>query len=108
MDKIDLEILYNKAECKVIDQKWKDYWEQREIQNQETSQNKKKIVDQKIIVVHIVLIIVGVILTLIFPEIWNILISFGIVISLVGFLPFTLWLLFFSKTETIFDFWYHR
>lgn len=54
------------------------------------------------------LIIVLGMITLIFPDIWNILLSFAIVLAFIGFIPFTIWLLLFSKYDTYFDRYYDR
>ncbi len=53
------------------------------------------------------IIILGMI-TLVFPDIWNILLSFAIVLAFIGFIPFTVWLLLFSKYDTCFDRYYDR
>lgn len=112
MDKVNLEILYNKAENEVIDQYWKNYWAEREEQLVSSNirpEYMKSVQRQntylKVILVGIILI--GII-TLIFPNIWNILMALAIVLGVVGFIPFTIGLIFFSDTNTLFDhFWYH-
>lgn len=112
MNKTDIDIILNKAECKVIDQKWKEINAEQEerfkknnirpeyVQNLKSQNKFFRIISSLIIVLGII--------TLIFPEIWNILISLAIIVAIVGFIPFTLWLLLFSKHETGFGIYYDR
>lgn len=112
MERIDIDILLNKAECKVIDQKWKEIDAEQKARLEgpdirpEYVQNLKS--QNKFFRIILSVIIIFGIITLIFPEIWNILISLAIIVAIVGFIPFTLWLLLFSKHDTGFGIYYDR
>lgn len=112
MEKIDIDILLNKAECKVIDQKWKEINAEQEARlngpdiRPEYVQNLKH--QNRFFRIILSLIIILGIITLIFPNIWNIIIALAIIIAIVGFIPFTLWLLLFSKHDTSFGIYYDQ
>lgn len=110
MNSLDIDIILNKAECKVLREKYEREKNERESQSQERQIRKSylKNLKRQNITFRIVLSLITVlgIVTLIFPNFWNIAISFGIILGLVGFIPFSIWLLFFSNHETLFDKFY--
>jgi len=112
MERVDIDILLNKSECKVIDQKWKEVEEEQKARLEQSNirpeyvQNLKH--ENRFLKTILFLIITLGIITLIFPEIWNILIALAIIIAIVGFIPFTLWLLLFSKHDTGFGMYYNQ
>jgi hypothetical protein len=112
MERIDIDILLNKSACKVIDQKWKEINAEQEagLNGPDIRPEYVRNLKHQNRLLKTLLTLIGILglITLIFPEIWNIIIAFAIVIAIVGFIPFTIWLLLFSKHPTGFGIYYDQ